>query len=146
MQRNLDMAMACRPWSFRRRICLASSMPPPSWSAGNAMRRSAASTPMRPAASHLGDTAHGTPVDITRAVAEADFRICLGNIEFHYFAGYSGGAPKDVNLYQTQKALDNAKHAVKDGGTIILIGACREGWAARPFLTGCSPRRPRIPW
>ena len=72
---------------------------------------------------HLGDTAHGTPVDITRAVAEADFRICLGNIEFHYFAGYSGGAPKDVNLYQTQKALDNAKHAVKDGGTIILIGA-----------------------
>jgi len=46
---------------------------------------------------HLGDTAHGTPVDITRAVAEADFRICLGNIEFH-------------------------------------------------FLTGCSPRRPRIPW
>ena len=41
---------------------------------------------------HLGDTAHGTPVDITRAVAEADFRICLGNIEFHYFAGYSGGA------------------------------------------------------
>ena len=40
---------------------------------------------------HLGDTAHGTPVDITRAVAEADFRICLGNIEFHYFAGYSGG-------------------------------------------------------
>ena len=27
---------------------------------------------------HLGDTAHGTPVDITRAVAEADFQICLG--------------------------------------------------------------------
>ena len=41
---------------------------------------------------HLGDTSRGTPVDITRAVAEADFRICLGNIEFHYFAGYSGGA------------------------------------------------------
>lgn len=38
-----------------------------------------------------------------------------------------GGAPKDANLYQTQKALDNAKHAVKDGGAIILIGACPEG-------------------
>lgn len=24
-----------------------------------------------------------------------------------------GGAPKDMNLYQAQKALDNAKHAVK---------------------------------
>ena len=82
---------------------------------------------------HLGDTAHGTPVDITRAVTEADFRICLGNIEFHYFAGYSGGAPKDANLYQTQKALDNAKHAVKDGGTIILIGACPEGLGSKTF-------------
>ena len=82
---------------------------------------------------HLGDTAHGTPVDITRAVAEADFRICLGNIEFRYFAGYSGGAPKDANLYQTQKALDNAKHAIKDGGTIILIGACPEGLGSKTF-------------
>ena len=82
---------------------------------------------------HLGDTAHGTPVDITRAVAEADFQICLGNIEFHYFAGYSGSAPKDANLYQTQKALDNAKHATKDGGTIILIGACPEGLGSKTF-------------
>lgn len=179
---------------------------------------------------HLGTTKMGTPVDITRVVAEADRRICLGNIEFHYFAGYSGGgkaimpgvstreaiqsnhsrmvlpeayaghlegnpvredieeaadicgvdyivnvvldehkhvimaaagdvtlahreackfldriykkeiperadivivsqggAPKDLNLYQTQKALDNAKHAVKKGGIIILIGSCKEG-------------------
>ncbi|MDO4616778.1 MAG: nickel-dependent lactate racemase [Lachnospiraceae bacterium] len=185
---------------------------------------------------HMGKTAHGTPVDITRVVAEADFRICLGNVEFHYFAGYSGGAkaimpgvstpeaiqvnhsmmvsndacagklegnpiredieeagkicgihyivnavldehkkivfctagdsvkahrvacsyldqmyrknipekadivlvsqggaPKDANLYQTQKALDNAKHAVKDGGTIILIGACNEGLGSKKF-------------
>ena len=41
---------------------------------------------------HMGVTDAGTPVDITRVVAEADFRICTGNIEFHYFAGYSGGA------------------------------------------------------
>ncbi len=184
----------------------------------------------------LGVTQNGTPVDITRAVAEADRRICLGNIEFHYFAGYSGGAkalmpgvstpaaiqanhrlmvrpeacagrmednplrrdieqagaicgvdylvnvvldehkhivhavagdctlahragcayldrmyrkpiparadivlvsqggaPKDANLYQTQKALDNAKHAVRDGGTIILIGACPEGMGSAAF-------------
>lgn len=185
---------------------------------------------------HMGTTDAGTPVDITRTVAEADFRICLGNIEFHYFAGYSGGAkaimpgvstheaiqcnhrmmvsqdacagklegnplradieqagaicgihyivnavldehkhivyavagdvteahrvgcayldrmyrcqiperadivlvsqggaPKDANLYQTQKALDNAKHAVKKGGTIILIGACPEGLGSKKF-------------
>jgi len=185
---------------------------------------------------HMGTTSRGTPVDITRIVAEADMRICLGNIEFHYFAGYSGGAkaimpgvstpaaiqanhrmmvsedacagkldgnpirqdieeageicgidyivnvvldehkhivyavagdvtkahrvgcayldkmyrknisqradivivsqggaPKDANLYQTQKALDNAKHAVKKGGTIILIGACPEGLGSAKF-------------
>ena len=184
----------------------------------------------------MGVTSRGTPVDITRVVAEADFRICLGNIEFHYFAGYSGGAkaimpgvstpeaiqynhrmmvsqdacagklegnpiredieeagaicgidfilnvvldehknivhavagdvtlahragcayldqmyrvsipqqadivivsqggaPKDANLYQTQKALDNAKHAVRKGGTIILIGACPEGLGSKKF-------------
>ena len=44
-----------------------------------------------------------------------------------------GGAPKDANLYQTQKALDNAKHAVKDGGTIILVGACNEGMGSAVF-------------
>ena len=44
-----------------------------------------------------------------------------------------GGAPKDLNLYQTQKALDNAKHAVKPGGTIILIGSCREGLGEKVF-------------
>lgn len=185
---------------------------------------------------HLGTTKAGTPVDITRTVAEADVRICLGNIEYHYFAGYSGGAkaimpgvstreaiqcnhrfmvddracagnlednpirsdieeaaaicgidyilnvvldehkkiiyavagdvtkahragtafldtlflkrlqkradivlvsqggaPKDLNLYQTQKALDNSKHAVREGGTIILIGSCKEGLGERTF-------------
>ena len=44
-----------------------------------------------------------------------------------------GGAPKDANLYQTQKALDNAKHAVKKGGTIILMGACQEGFGSATF-------------
>jgi nickel-dependent lactate racemase len=179
---------------------------------------------------NMGTTSRGTPVDIVRVVAEADRRICLGNIEYHYFAGYSGGAkaimpgcstwnaiqanhsmmvreeshagniatnpvrqdieeacsmvgvdfilnvvlnehkkivkavagdvteahrvgceyldrlyakkikkqadivivsqggaPKDLNLYQTQKALDNSKHAVREGGIIILVGSCREG-------------------
>ena len=176
-----------------------------------------------------GTTSFGTPIDVARPVAEADRVICLGNIEYHYFAGYSGGAkavmpgvssraaiqsnhsqmvqetactgviegnpvrkdieefiqtqpidfivnvvldesknivfavagdyikahrvgcefldkmykveipekadivitspggyPKDINLYQAQKALDNSKTAVKDGGIIILVAACTE--------------------
>lgn len=185
---------------------------------------------------HLGFTSSGTPVDIFKPVVQADRRICLGNIEYHYFAGYSGGAkaimpgvstrdaiqanhsrmvqkeakagdmennpvrkdieevakfvpidfilnvvlddhkniiksvaghfseahkagcafldtlykikipekadivivsaggfPKDINLYQAQKALDNAKHAVRTGGIIILVGSCKEGYGEEVF-------------
>ena len=32
----------------------------------------------------VGTTSRGTPVEIMRAVVEADRRICIGNIEFHY--------------------------------------------------------------
>ncbi len=39
----------------------------------------------------------------------------------------AGGYPKDINIYQAQKALDNASHAVKRGGTIVLVAECREG-------------------
>src|SRR5690606_2904554 len=38
-----------------------------------------------------------------------------------------GGYPKDINLYQANKALDNATQAVKDGGSIILVAECAEG-------------------
>jgi nickel-dependent lactate racemase len=178
----------------------------------------------------IGHTKFNTRVDVYRPVVEADRRICLGNIEFHYFAGYSGGAkaimpgvctheaiqqnhsqmvkpearagaiddnpvrqdiddvlnlisvdfivnvvlnekkhivkavaghvitahragcafldqlykcrlpkkadivivspggyPKDINMYQAQKALDNARHAVRDGGIVLWIASCKEG-------------------
>lgn len=184
----------------------------------------------------IGITSRGTPVDVYRPVAQADRRICLGNIEFHYFAGYSGGAkaimpgvstrdaiqnnhsamvrpeaaagrlkgnpvredieeagricgidfilnvvldekkeiirsfsghpvaahragcafldsfykicisekadivivspggfPKDINMYQAQKALDNARHAVREGGIIIWLAACSEGLGEKHF-------------
>jgi nickel-dependent lactate racemase len=42
--------------------------------------------------------------------------------------------PYDIDLYQSQKALDNAKYAVKDGGTIILVSACRTGVGPDTFL------------
>ncbi len=44
-----------------------------------------------------------------------------------------GGFPKDINLYQAQKALDNSKHAVKQGGIVILAGSCKEGLGERVF-------------
>jgi nickel-dependent lactate racemase len=186
----------------------------------------------------IGVTLAGTPVELSRAVVETDLRICLGNLEFHYFAGFSGGAkailpgcaskaavtanhsmmvhpearagclernpvradieeasamlgvdfilnvlldeqsrivgavagdvteahrrgseqvvrrdtveipqqadiviagaggyPKDLNLYQAQKALENAAHAVQTGGVIILAAECAEGFGNDTFET-----------
>ena len=35
--------------------------------------------------------------------------------------------PLDIDLYQSQKALDNVKLSVKEGGIIILVSNCSEG-------------------
>lgn len=192
----------------------------------------------------IGVTSAGTTVDIFRRVVEADFRICMGNIEYHYFAGYSGGAkaimpgvstkeairqnhrmmvmpeahagnlmspvrldieesgallgidyilnvvldehkkiifavagdsvkahrvgckfldglylvpvrkkadivvvsaggyPKDQNMYQAQKALDNAKHAVRKGGIIIWLASCKEGLGSAVFAEWMTKKSP----
>jgi nickel-dependent lactate racemase len=45
----------------------------------------------------------------------------------------AGGHPKDINVYQAQKALENACHAVKPGGTIILLAECLEGYGEATF-------------
>ncbi len=177
---------------------------------------------------HLGETSRGTPVEILGEVASCDLKIGTGNIEYHYYAGYSGGAkallpgvssersvnknhammvdpsaksgslnnpvrldmeeaakiagldfilnvvlnsrkeivravagdyvkahrvgakvvdemyrkavkpaqivvtcaggrPKDINLFQAQKAMENAKEAVLAGGSLILLAECAEG-------------------
>ncbi|MHB1417252.1 MAG: nickel-dependent lactate racemase family protein [Chloroflexota bacterium] len=38
-----------------------------------------------------------------------------------------GGYPRDINLYQTQKAMENASYAVREGGVVILTAACSDG-------------------
>jgi nickel-dependent lactate racemase len=38
-----------------------------------------------------------------------------------------GGYPKDINLYQAQKALAHASHVVRQGGTVVLVAECRDG-------------------
>jgi len=45
----------------------------------------------------------------------------------------TGGYPKDINVYQAQKALNNAYQAVKPGGTIILLAECSEGYGEPTF-------------
>src|SRR5665648_224249 len=38
-----------------------------------------------------------------------------------------GGFPKDIDLYQTHKAMEFASLAVKKGGIIIAVGECKDG-------------------
>lgn len=38
-----------------------------------------------------------------------------------------GGYPKDINVYQMQKTMDNAWLAVREGGVVILLAECIEG-------------------
>ena len=193
----------------------------------------------------IGTTSRGTPVEVCRMVVDCDLLIGTGNVEYHYFVGYSGGVkavlpgacskrtveanhsmqllpgaeagsyeknpvrqdieeagamigmdfilnvvldekkrivravaghpkeahavartvvddvygaripekadivvasaggfPKDVNVYQAQKALENAGRAVRDGGTIILVARCEEGLGEDTFeryMTGMEP-------
>jgi nickel-dependent lactate racemase len=46
-----------------------------------------------------------------------------------------GGYPKDINLYQAQKALAHAALVVKEGGVIILSAQCKEGVGEERFET-----------
>ena len=41
--------------------------------------------------------------------------------------------PLDIDLYQSQKAIDNVKLAVREGGIIILVSSCREGIGDQHF-------------
>ncbi len=49
--------------------------------------------------------------------------------------------PMDVDLYQSQKALENGKMALKDGGILILVAQCRDGVGEDAFvrLLSASP-------
>ncbi len=45
-----------------------------------------------------------------------------------------GGSPFDINMIQSQKALQAAARACSDGGTIVLLAECREGTGRHDFL------------
>lgn len=49
--------------------------------------------------------------------------------------------PMDIDLYQSQKALENGKLALEEGGIIILISKCRDGVGDDTFLQllSCAP-------
>ncbi|HEX8775753.1 MAG TPA: nickel-dependent lactate racemase [Pyrinomonadaceae bacterium] len=61
---------------------------------------------------------HSLPIDERRAVVVAS----------------CGGAPYDINLIQAHKTLDMAAHACLEGGAIILVAECADGFGRPDFL------------
>jgi nickel-dependent lactate racemase len=45
----------------------------------------------------------------------------------------AGGHPKDLNLYQAQKALAHAALVTRGGGVVIVVAACPEGAGSRGY-------------
>jgi nickel-dependent lactate racemase len=68
----------------------------------------------------------GIPIvrEIYQVTASAPFDLMIAS---------PGGHPKDINLYQAQKALGHAARITREGGTIILVAACPEGTGSRSY-------------
>jgi nickel-dependent lactate racemase len=53
----------------------------------------------------IGTTSRGNPVEVSRWVVEADYRISTGFIEPHFFAGFSGGGKNIMPGVSSPKAI-----------------------------------------
>jgi nickel-dependent lactate racemase len=71
----------------------------------------------------------GSPREVMQAGIEESRKSCQVAIPTDYdlVIASAGGYPKDINLYQSQKALTNACMICKPGGSIVLVAECREG-------------------
>jgi len=87
----------------------------------------------------------GDPVEVMRAGIELVREIFLVEVPepFDLMIVSPGGHPKDINLYQAQKALGHAALVTTPGGMVIVVAACPEGtgskgyeaWMADPGMT-----------
>jgi nickel-dependent lactate racemase len=50
-----------------------------------------------------------------------------------------GGAPRDVNMIQSHKALEHARVVLEDGGDLVLLAECGEGLGRDDFLDWFVP-------
>ena len=81
-------------------------------------------------------------VVMRRAVAHlAPYRICRITERYDAVVASVGGWPKDINLYQSQKALAHAARAAAPHAPIILVAQCHQGVGDRSFeewYGGCA--------
>ncbi len=51
----------------------------------------------------------------------------------------AGGAPRDVNLIQSHKAMEHASQVLAEGGTMIALAECAQGLGRDDFLRWFAP-------
>jgi lactate racemase len=88
-------------------------------------------------------TFFGDPSDVMKMAIPVSTKICQTRAEkkADLVIASVGGNPKDINLYQSQKALSHASLLTKDGGVVVLIAACPEGSGSRfheEFMQGIA--------
>ena len=54
--------------------------------------------------------------------------------KYPFVVASAGGFPKDINFIQSHKALDQAFQAVEDGGVLILLAECADGFGSPTFF------------
>lgn len=84
----------------------------------------------------------GSPENVLKAGIPISLQVCsvdpsqMGSAEDPYYdlvIASVGGAPKDINFYQSQKALTHASLLIRDQGVILLAAACPEGSGSRAY-------------
>jgi nickel-dependent lactate racemase len=85
----------------------------------------------------------GNPVEVMQLGIQQARQLCQVNVSHTYdlVIASPGGYPKDINLYQSQKALTHAAMLARDNGVVILFAACSEGIGStgyEHFMEGLS--------
>jgi len=88
-------------------------------------------------------TLAGNPVEVMKVAipqVRSIYQVPV-NAPFDLLIVSPGGYPKDINMYQAQKALAHAALVMKDGGTVILCAACPEGTGSQSYETWITDTR-----
>jgi nickel-dependent lactate racemase len=77
----------------------------------------------------------GEPQAVIKAAIPFNWRVSQSPVSapFDLVIASAGGHPRDLNLYQAQKALATAALVTRDGGTVIVVAACPEGSGSRDY-------------
>lgn len=85
----------------------------------------------------------GHPVAVMEVGAPLARQLCQVAVAQDYglVIASPGGHPKDINVYQAQKAVASAARIVRPGGTIILAAACPDGAGSDHYEHWVSGKR-----